>query len=298
MNNLDCRQRQPDVLIIGVKKSGTGALEHFLDIHPDVEVKGRAAYVMELESTEDTLRQWETFMPLTTPGQLTIAVYPELIDYPNLISHIVNDISHKPLRIIIILRDPVKRAISDFTHVKEVSSIAKPKYPVSYRNESTGESRVKTFTVYRNYELLDTFEETISGKSNKAFNASNVLIAKGMCVSYIRKIFQIVDKNEVLIIDGERYQKHPVDVLKQIESFLDLKPFFHEEHFQLDSSGKFYCPKVKERPDKLCLTQQDKNKGRKHPEIDEAVLLKLRNFYRHSDRRLQELLNQTLSWME
>ena len=298
MKNLDCRQRQPDVLVIGVKKCGTGALEHFLDIHPDVEVKGRATYVMELANTEDTLGQWETFMPLTTPEQLTIAVYPELIDYPNLIAHIVRDISQKPLRFIIIIRDPVIRAISDFTHVKEVSSISKPIYPVSYRNESIGESKMKTYTVYRNYELLDTFEDTISGKDNAVVNASNILIAKGMYVNYIRKIFRIVDKNKVLIIDGDKYQKQPVDVLRQIESFLDLKPFFHQDHFQLDSSGKFYCPKVKERPDKVCLTGQDKKKGRVHPEIDEPVLVKLRSFYGQSDRSLQGLLKQTFSWME
>ena len=148
--------------------------------------------------------------------------------------------------------------------------------------------------MYSEYELQETFEKTVI-YDNKV-NGSSTFLSKGLYINYLRELFKVVDRNRVLVVDGDYYQTHPVPILKNIESFLGLTPYFTDSHFQLDSSQKFYCPSIRTRPDKVCLTKVNKTKGRDHPDVGEEVMRKLREFYKPYNQQLQEYLNQTFVW--
>ena len=139
MKKLGCKHRLPGALVIGVKKCGTGAMQYFLELHPDVETKGGPIYVMERPDMEKSLQNWKSAMPVTRPDQLMVADYPELIDYPNFVAHILKDYDPSgQMKLIMIIRDPIKRAISDYVHVQDFSSRKKATVSciLSYRTPS------------------------------------------------------------------------------------------------------------------------------------------------------------------
>ncbi|XP_072050263.1 heparan sulfate glucosamine 3-O-sulfotransferase 1-like [Amphiura filiformis] len=290
LKKLGCERRLPSVVIIGVKKCGTGALRYFLDLHPEVEVIGQP---MNLEardefSVNETLRRWASRMPLTSPKQKIVAEFQyDFHAYETFFS------PDKALKIIVILRDPIARALSDYLHVQDLSF---GPFPLTYRNERVGENEYRTIKVYKNYELLPTFEQTITTHDGN-LNTSNILITKGIYMGYIQWLVNKFGRHRVVVVDGDNFKKNPAFALKELESGLGLTPFFQEDHFQLDANGMFYCPNITERPDRKCVSDWIKTKGRKHPEIDEMVLEMLRQYYQPLNRKLQEYLNQTFTWV-
>ncbi len=284
---LGCKHRLPSALILGVKKCGTGALRYFLDLHPQIEVIGTPNF--ENRNLNDSMKRWASRMPLTTPKQKVVAEYQSTVNLYQ------NFYSMDKLKYIFILRDPVERAVSDYLHVRDFSF--RNKNAISYRTERLKDGGFKTFMVYKNYELLPTFEESILAK-DRALNRSHALIAKGLYLNRMRWHINRFGRENVIIIDGNSFQRKPVPVLRTLEKFLGISPFFKKDHFHLDSNGNFYCPNIKERPDKKCVSEDNATKGRKHPEVDENVLQMLRLFYQPYNRKLQKYLNQTLIWVD
>ena len=290
LKRLGCAHRFPTALNLGVKKCGTGALRYFLNLHPQVEVKGEPHHLHHRDGVSNVMNRWIKSMSLTTPEQALVAEFQySLNTYANIYPS-------EQLRFIFILRDPVTRAISDYVHVQHKSSKIPPPFPVTYRTEQVDRGKPRTFKVYKDYELLSTFEETITTRDNKV-NASHRFIKNGIYISRIRRLINKVGRDRVHVVDGDKFKNKPVPVLKDLELFLGLDPFFNENHFQLDSSGKYYCPNVKERPDVKCFQETNTGKGKTHPEVNETILQMLREFYQPYNRRLQKFLNQTFIWV-
>ncbi|XP_072046477.1 heparan sulfate glucosamine 3-O-sulfotransferase 1-like [Amphiura filiformis] len=228
LKKLSCERHLPSFVIIGVKKCGTCALRYFLDLHPELEFIGNPTNLelRDKSSMNETLRRWASRMPLITPQQKIVAGFQfDFQVYETVFS------PDEELKIIVIIRDPIARAVSDYLHMQELSFTS---YPFTYRNERINDGEFKTYKVYK----------------------------------------------------------------KNWNRVLTSHHFFQEDHFQLDADGKFYCSNIKERPDKSCLADQNKTKGRKHPEIDERILQMLREYYQPYNRKLQEFLNQTFTWVE
>ncbi|XP_072023214.1 heparan sulfate glucosamine 3-O-sulfotransferase 1-like [Amphiura filiformis] len=223
LQEMGCERKLPKVLIIGVKKCGTITLSLFLDLHPEIQTR------IELDfnpNVEDWLKQ----MPMSTSDQITIVDFPGYIDDPKLLQYMVSNIIHD-LKLIVILRDPVKRAISDYVHVSEKIT----------RLRKTGNLK----------------------------------------------------KNRVLIIDGDAFMKNPLLALKKVEKFLRLSDFFTDEHFYFSSKKGFFCANVTGREDTKCMTP---NKGRSHPTVLQHLLQQMSDFFTPYSLKLQEYLNQTLTF--
>ena len=300
---LGCKRRLPDAIIIGVKKCGTYTLQNFLDIHPQLEATAGAKFQTGGLSVEESSLAWRQLMPLTTPFQKTVADFPGFIDRVTLLGHIERNITEaKGLKIIVILRDPVKRAISDYVHVSNIVAHNDPSTSkhVRYRYEMITDNRgvqieMKNITVFkRHYELLGNFENTIKTKEG-SLNERHPLIKKGIYLKYIQDLFRVIDKRKVLILDGDKFKTDPVSVLRKVEKFMGLSRFFLGEHFRYEEDKGFYCPDIPERPDRYCMGAR---KGRKHPAISNRTLEELYSFYKPYNNRLAKFLNQTFAWIE
>ena len=243
-------------------------------------------------------------MPLTTPSQKTVVDFPGFIDNLTILGHIErNIIEAKGLKIIVILRDPVKRAISDYVHVSDVVAHNDPSTRnkhVRYRYEIITDNRgiqieMKNITVFqRDYELLGNFENTIKTKEG-SLNDRHPLIKKGIYLEYIQDLFRVVDKRKVLILDGDKFKTDPVSVLRNVEQFMGLSRFFLGEHFRYEEDKGFHCPDIPERPDKSCMGN---SKGRNYPAISNRTLEEMYSFYKPYNNRLAKFLNQTFMWIE
>ncbi|XP_072039393.1 heparan sulfate glucosamine 3-O-sulfotransferase 3B1-like [Amphiura filiformis] len=105
--------------------------------------------------------------------------------------------------------------------------------------------------------------------------------------------FENVDRNRVLIVDGDAFKTYPLLALKQVETFLGLSDFFTDRHFYFNSRKGFFCANVTDRPDTKCMTP---NKGRSHPTVHQNLLQQMSDFFTPYNLKLQEYLNQTLTF--
>lgn len=285
LQRLNCSHRLPKALVIGVKKCGTYTLQTFLDLHPQVVTVAGTKY-----DPRASVDDWLETMPLSTPHQITISDFPGYIDVPEVLSHL-KEVFIPDLKFILMLKDPVKRAQSDYDHLQETLHSNDPaRHLARYRYDP---KTSRNITVYRFYDILPTFDETITDPEG-ALNASHTLIKKGVYVNYVKNLFNFVPKETVLILDGGRFKKDPLTTLKKVEEFLELPKFFQKDHFYYSEKKGLYCANVKTRPDQHCM---GKTKGRVHKELNPNISDQLNTFYREHNLQLQKFLNQTFSWI-
>lgn len=87
--NEQFQRHLPEVLIIGVKKSGTRALLEFIRLHPDVRAAGSEVHFFDRHYSRG-LHWYRDHMPLTIDGQITMEKTPSYFitkEAPKRVSH-------------------------------------------------------------------------------------------------------------------------------------------------------------------------------------------------------------------
>ncbi|XP_003724548.1 heparan sulfate glucosamine 3-O-sulfotransferase 1 [Strongylocentrotus purpuratus] len=275
---LNCSKRAPSTIVIGTKKSGTTTLKNFLSYHPDVAFAEKELKFINNHNLV-TLDEYSSLMPYSTPQQVTMEKTPGY--FIRLVVAKRLKIAIPDVKFIVIIRDPVNRAISDFVHMRyvDVTSVdgakllhIKPKYGNKIR-----------------YEAFETFRESVLFQ-NGTVKDYNSLVDSGIYVKYFRQWLQYFPLDRFLILDGEEFVKDPTPTMHRVESFLGIRQFFTEDHFYFDEQKHFYCLK---EPLNTCMA---KGKGRPHPQVDDYVINKLSEFYRPYNMELENLLNRTFPW--
>ncbi|XP_054764061.2 heparan sulfate glucosamine 3-O-sulfotransferase 1-like [Lytechinus pictus] len=274
---LNCSRRAPSAIVIGTKKSGTTTLKNFLSYHPDVAFAEKELKFINNNDLSD-LNKYIAVMPYSTPHQITMEKTPGYFIRLKVPSRIKSAIPN--VKLIVIIRNPVNRAISDFVHMRYSDETRVGGAKLLKRSPKPGMIR---------YEVSQTFRESVLFE-NGSVRENNALIDTGIYVKYFRMWLQYFPLDQFLILDGEEFVKAPTPTMHRVESFLDIRPFFTEDHFYFNEEKKFHCLK---KPLNTCMS---KNKGRPHPYVDEDVIEKLNDFYAPFNKKLEKLLNRTFSW--
>lgn len=107
------RRLLPSALIIGVKKSGTRALLEFIRFHPDVRASGCEVHFFDRHYNKG-LRWYRHRMPATNrDGQITMEKTPSYFITREVPKRVYN--MNPKTKLLLVVRDPVTRAISDYT---------------------------------------------------------------------------------------------------------------------------------------------------------------------------------------
>ena len=258
----------PQVIIIGVRKAGTRALINMLNSHPDiVAAKGEVHYFDRDENFKKGIQWYINRMPLTVGEQLTVEKSPNYFVSEEAPKR-MKSVSHN-LKLLLTVRDPVERLISDFTQLDHKL--------VKKEKRASLEHKV----------LLE------SGEVNTDYSPVTV----SMYHIHMKHWLEFFSMKSIHIVNGDTLIKHPVTELKKVEVFLGVRPFFQEDMFYFNPTKRFYCWKKRvvnsaELVD-YCL---DSSKGRPHPKVDEDVIRKLKEFYRPHNQRFYSLVNQTFGW--
>ncbi|PIO65807.1 sulfotransferase domain protein, partial [Teladorsagia circumcincta] len=102
----------PTAIIVGVKKAGTRALLEFLRLNPNIRAPGPEVHFFD-KNYHKGLEWYRDKMPLTSGSQLTIEKSPAYFHSRTAAERI--RALNPAMKIIIVVRDPVMRAISDYT---------------------------------------------------------------------------------------------------------------------------------------------------------------------------------------
>lgn len=169
-------------------------------------------------------------------------------------------------KLLVVVRDPVTRAISDYTQ-------ASSKRPD-----------------------MKKFEELafVDGNYNNLVNTSWSPVRLGVYARFFERWLQYFPLSQFLFVSGERLVVDPAAELARVQDFLGLKRVVTEKHFYFNSTKGFPCLfKSEGKSSPHCL---GKTKGRSHPHIDPIALEKLRDFYRPFNQRFYQLTGINFGW--
>uniref|UniRef100_A0A6J0UIB9 Sulfotransferase n=1 Tax=Pogona vitticeps TaxID=103695 RepID=A0A6J0UIB9_9SAUR len=255
-------KRLPHALIVGVKKGGTRAVLEFIRGHPAVRALGTESHFFD-RHYDRGLEWYRRLMPRTLESQITMEKTPSYFVTREAPRRIFS--MSRETKLIVVVRNPVTRAISDYTQ----TLLKKPDIPtfeeLSFLNRSLG--------------LVDT-----------SWSAIRI----GMYALHLESWLQYFPLSQIHFVSGERLITDPAGEMGKIQDFLGVQRVISEKHFYFNKTKGFPCLKRTEagsRP--RCL---GKSKGRTHVQIDPDVIEQLQDFYRPHNVRFYETVGQDFRW--
>ncbi|XP_053471801.1 heparan sulfate glucosamine 3-O-sulfotransferase 3A1 [Ictalurus furcatus] len=252
----------PQAVIIGVKKGGTRALLEFLRVHPDVRAVGAEPHFFD-RFYDKGLEWYRNLMPRTLEGQITMEKTPSYFVTREAPHRIFN--MNRNTKLIVVVRDPVTRAVSDYTQTLSKNPGLPSFQNLVFKNSSKG--------------LIDT-----------SWSAVRI----GIYSKHLENWLRYFPLSRLLFVSGERLVTDPASEMERVQDFLGLKRLVTSKHFYFNQTKGFPClkkPEGSSRP--RCL---GKSKGRAHPHIPSDVLYKLRDFYRPFNLKFYQMTGQDFGW--
>ena len=204
------------------------------------------------------LKWYEKHMPKVKQGEIVIEETPNYIESPKSPERVYH--MNRKTNIIVMLRDPVQRAISNWVDTKEKGRV------------------------------LGDIEHSFF-MTNGSVNSQNKMIKRGMYYEQLERWYRFFPKDQVLLLDAEVFIRNPILILNSVEQFLGVETYTHRRHLYFDRVSGLYC---KKKPNEAkCMS----NKRQYQPYIEEEALKKLYDYYRPYNKMLQKLTGQYFTFM-
>ena len=251
----------PECFVIGVVRSGTTSLYHYLSQHPSI---APAAYD-ELGYFDDNyhlgVNWYKSLFPTKFTRNKIIKKHGKFLTYDVTPFYIYNPLVAKRIfesfpkaKIISNLRNPIDRAYSNYNDALEMGDIKIPfEEVVQIAMDEIDKNKSK---LNNEAYIVDTYYENI--------------LARGFYADQLKIWFEKFQKNQLLMIPSEDLAQKTDQILTKIFEFLDL-PYF----------------KIKD------LTKQNK---REYPPMKAETRKLLIEFYRPYNEKLYNLINQHFDW--
>ncbi|KAI1896195.1 hypothetical protein AGOR_G00092310 [Albula goreensis] len=255
-------KKLPQAIIIGVKKGGTRALLEALRVHPDVRAVGVEPHFFD-RNYEKGLDWYRDLMPSTLEGQITMEKTPSYFvtnDAPKRIHSMARD-----TKLIIVVRNPVTRAISDYTQTLS----KRPEIPT--------------------FEVL-AFKNRTLGLIDASWSALRI----GIYALHLESWMQYFPLSQIHFVSGERLIVDPAGEMAKVQDFLGLKRIVTDKHFYFNKTKGFPC--LKKPEDSSAPRCLGKSKGRTHPKIDPDVIRRLHKFYKPFNMMFYQMTGQNFQW--
>ena len=251
----------PECFVIGVVRSGTTSLYHYLGQHPCIV---SSAYD-ELGYFDDNyhlgVNWYKSLFPTKFTRNKIIKKHGKFLTYDVTPFYIYNPLVAKRIfesfpkaKIISNLRNPIDRAYSNYNDAVEMGDIKIPfEEVVQIAMDEIDKNKSK---LNNEAYIVDTYYENI--------------LARGFYADQLKIWFKKFQKNQLLMIPSEDLAQKTDQILTKIFEFLDL-PYF----------------KIKD------LTKQNK---REYPPMKAETRKLLIEFYRPYNEKLYNLINQHFDW--
>lgn len=208
----------PDYCIIGAQKSGTTSLYSYLALHPQV----RPSYVKEIhyynKNYSNGLKWYRAHFPL---GPLRRADRPFItgeastmyLHDPDTPSRMLEDLPE--IRLLLVLRNPVDRAISHYHH------------------------RIRTGREDRPIEVA--MEQAISAATSGKFvdGSETDYLRNGHYAEDLEHWTTVYPSDQFLVLQAEALFKDPRDAFKRVSDFLDIDYLVPDESRRKFNAGAY-----------------------------------------------------------
>lgn len=252
----------PDFLIIGAQKCGTSSLHRWLAQHQLLQAAPKkevhffdGGLTPETDSYALGVEWYLMQLPKKRPGCLSFESTPLYLFNPLAAQRIGKLLPSAKL--IVLLRDPLERAISQYFH-----------------NSRPGKERhgdTPLLELLRNEEtLLAEIWRKQDFKDPKFIHGS--LKARGRYAEQLTRYFDVFPREHILIIQSERFFEFPAETLKTVLDFLELPPF------------------------QGLIDQRPLNVGTNRAAVDDEIISYLKSYFRQPNEELFDLLGRRFDW--
>ncbi|MCB0619037.1 MAG: sulfotransferase domain-containing protein [Saprospiraceae bacterium] len=250
-------RKLPDFIIIGVQKSGTSSLYRYLEGHPGLKMSWRKQLHFFDQFYRKGIRWYRACFPLiaTNRSTKTGEATPYYILHPHAAERMAR---HLPdIRLIVMLRNPIDRAYSHFQMKKD-----------------QGWETAATFE-----EAMDLEEDRLRPELDKMLSNPHYYskqyrnfsyLTRGHYAEQLERWFNHFRREQLLIINSDRFFADPMAVLRETYEFLGLA-----DHV----------------PDNLKVYNQ-----RQYEPMEPALREKLRAYYAPHNEKLYALLGERYDW--
>jgi tetratricopeptide (TPR) repeat protein len=246
----------PQFLIIGVMKGGTTSLYEYLIQHPQI-VPGLQKEIDFFNYQFNLGLDWyiSHFPALPQSGQfLTGEASPTYLLDLNAAQRIFD---HFPkIKLLIILRNPVDRAISQY---------------YDNFNWLGWEKRSLSEAIQSEIEVLNALDDPTKIQNNSPFwKTQQGHLWRGLYVYFIEKWMQIFPREQFLILRSEDLYAHPQATMEQVFEFLEISPD-QLPHYQQYTAGSY-------------------------SQVPQEIREQLSAFFKPHNQRLEAFLNRKFNW--
>ncbi|XP_032087479.1 heparan sulfate glucosamine 3-O-sulfotransferase 1 [Thamnophis elegans] len=252
----------PQTIIIGVRKGGTRALLEMLDVHPNIVVAATEVHFFDWDENYVKGIDWyRSLMPLSYENQITIEKTPGYFTSPQAPERIHD--MNSSIKLLLILRDPTERVISDYTQV--------------YYNR------------LENHKPVQPFEDVVI--KNGVLNTKYKAIQRSLYDVHMGRWLKYFHLDQIHIVDGNTLIRDPLPELQKVERFLNLPSKILSSNFYFNQTKGFYCIRSDGR--ERCLHE---SKGRPHPVVNSTVLEQLYSYFREHNEKFYRMINHSFDW--
>lgn len=202
--------RGPDYLIVGAQKSGTTALFHLLQQHPQIAKQSGEIHYFDLHF--DKGQEWyeKRFTPFQQEGLIAGDKSPYYLFHP-LVAERVFQLYPK-VKIFVVLRNPVDRSYSQYWFNRRGQREVLPTFEEAIQAEAQRIAGQK-----------ERFFEDPLYHSFKYMHCS--YLARSRYVEQLKEWFKFFPRAQIMIVDAEDLRHHTVETLNEAFEFLALHPF-------------------------------------------------------------------------
>lgn len=256
----------PDLMLVGVQRSGTTALFEALYRLPNVERprRGKGSHYFsynyhrgwEWFQSQFPTRRWADRIEAKAGRPLfCFDACPYYLFHPFAVSRMAHGLPD--VKVMVMLRDPVRRAESHFHH------------SISHGHEDLGFHEALEQEQARLAGEIERMELDWSYWSHSHEHHS--YFSKGLYVDQLEMLFQHYERDQVMVIQSEAFYRDPAAVLAEVTTWLDLPP--------------------------VSLETSDDRNGHKYKKMDSEMRAHLIELYREPNERLFDLLGQRYDWL-
>uniref|UniRef100_A0A8B9SMI4 Sulfotransferase n=1 Tax=Anas platyrhynchos TaxID=8839 RepID=A0A8B9SMI4_ANAPL len=239
-----------------------GALLEMLSLHPDIAAAESEVHFFDWEDHYRNGLQWYVNqMPFSYPHQITVEKTPAYFTSPKVPERVYN--MNQSMRLLLILRDPSERVLSDYTQV--------------FYNHM---QKHKPYPSIEQFLIKD-------GELNVDYKAIN----RSLYYIHMQNWLKYFPLDHIHIVDGDKLIKDPFPEIEKVERFLKLSPQINASNFYFNKTKGFYC--LRDSGRERCLHE---SKGRAHPQVDTWLLEKLHEYFHEPNKKFFELVDRTFDW--
>ena len=251
----------PQIFIVGVRKGGTTSLYQYLSKHPDFKgillERGPSAGETYYFSSRYETHPWEYYISRFPVHKMTGDASVGNLIHCKVPERLYTSCG-RASKVIILLRDPIKRYQSNFRmRVREGTANTKPY------------SRISTLVMTEVHRLYESFLRRDVNMNDLTANVNTMLcsyrsskncIYEGMYYVHLHNWLCNFPAENILILNTEEFYNKPKCIFSQVLDFVGLRPLDDGVMNEITQVKYNYGGKEENEPDYRLLSSSDKKR--------------------------------------